>query len=288
MWPWTVSTRPSDYCGGSVLQESWQVPNKLLHTVPTVIASWKCSNEIFSLGKYFKPLENNEEVHKDSFVSVSNSCITDKSMIIVLPTKNLGQLLSDSPYFSVCFQCLNTSVSIILTYVHQDNPMDYLDEYSAAASHRLALPASLDLLFQASQTVPPCVQPQRKFCQRLRVCVWEFSLSPPAVWEGGRGHRERETDKLEASKSAAALCNRSKDGVQRSVHAAGSSASGEQLVSAAREEETTEKRCSKTRLDHNRGKKGGEVHRPLKQNYHLHHGQLVIAEFMVISPVILF
>lgn len=133
----------------------------------------------------------------------------------------------------------------------------------------LLLPASLDLLFQAIQTAPPHVEPQRKLlrpasysCQWLWICVWDFLFffvpsSSLQRWEGGCGQRERETDKLEASKSAAALCNRSKHGVQRSVCAAGSSASGQHLVSAAREEEATEKRYSTTRLDHNLGEKGG-------------------------------
>lgn len=81
----------------------------------------------------------------------------------------------------------------------------------------------------------------------LDLCFWFIFifLFPPRVWAGGRGRREKETDKLEASKSAAALWH----GVERSVHAAGSSASGEQLVPAAREEEATEKRCNATRSD---------------------------------------
>lgn len=141
--------------------------------------------------------------------------------------------------------------------------MVYLDEENSAAApaacqSRPAFPSHSDCSSTCGTTEETLKASLLFLPVTLDLCLGFFC--PPSSlqrWEGGCGQRERETDKLEASKSAAALCNRSKHGVQRSVCAAGSSASGQHLVSAAREEEATEKRYSTTRLDHNLGEKGG-------------------------------
>lgn len=78
--------------------------------------------------------------------------------------------------------------------------MVYLDEENSAAAPRcLVLPASLNLLFQASHTAHPHVELQRKLlrptsysCQGLWICVWDFFLSPPPVC---RVWTEREGDR---------------------------------------------------------------------------------------------
>lgn len=51
--------------------------------------------------------------------------------------------------------------------------MVYLDGHSAAAPHRLALPASLDLLFQASQS-SMCATTEETLPVPLGLCFWDF------------------------------------------------------------------------------------------------------------------
>lgn len=105
----------------------------------------------------------------------------------------------------------------------------------------------------------------------LDLCLGFFFLSPPPVCKDERKGVDRERGRQinwKHPRVQQPYATDQNNGVQRSVRAAGSSASGQHLVSAAREEEATEKRYSTTRLDHNLGGKGrGNTETlPSKQN----------------------